>query len=132
MATRKKADEQPPDERLATEDERSVFAAASLALNEAIFASTWEEMRHVAPALQYALAVIEAMKARHFDATHAQAKQLAHTHLQSLMGLTHRMIVWDEQHMGQVPPEERASVEAEIEQRREWVRQAMLMHQAME
>jgi hypothetical protein len=54
-------------------------------------------------------------------------------HLQSasMRDLLHRLIVWDEQHMERVPPEEQEAVRDDIEQRREWVRQIMKIEETV-
>ena len=128
MATRKHVD--PP---LATDDERAVFQTAVSALETAQMATDYTGMAHVPGVLQHALAMMEGMRGRHVTAMQANVAQHVRLSAAGMRDLTHRMIVHDERTLGGITdPQLRADMEANIEQRREWIRRLDRMEQAVQ
>lgn len=126
MATRK----QPA---LATDDERAVFETAQSALETARMATEYVQMAHVAATLHHALSVIEGMRGRHVATTHQQLGQDVTLRSTSMRDLLHRTIVHDERALTRMEDNDpmRAEIEADIAQRREWIRQFTLMEGAV-
>lgn len=130
MATR--TTKAPPPPALATEDEAAILTRAANALSRATNVSTYGDMAHVEGEVQHALILLATMRQRHLEAANAQLAQLIRLRVQWFSDFTHRLIVWDERYMERVPPDDQPAVHDDIEQRREFVRQAQGLLEAIQ